>query len=195
MSNKQLRHGRPSLLLANRDPGDTDEEAYDKALAKIESEPVPEFSGLRLNQRYPRKYTTICRMLAENMATAAIARACGVSPSTVTAVSMREQQCVALEREKLLSLVRAAARLSTEKLLELIPTITSARDAAICCGIAHEKALLLAGDPTEIHLNKTEQFSHQSFNQLIESLPAANVVEISSQQTPVEDPQGADKPE
>ena len=73
-----------------------------KPSLRLESGPVPEFSGFRLHQRKPRLYAAICRMLAENMATAAIARACGVSPSTVTAVSLREQPVVELEREKLL---------------------------------------------------------------------------------------------
>ena len=190
MANKQLKEGRPSLLLANREAGETDEEAYERALAKIESEPVPEFSGLRLYQRYPRKYTTICRMLAENMATAAIARACGVSPSTVTAVSLREGTAVDLEREKLLSLVRSAAKLSIEKLLELLPPLTSSRDAAICAGILIERQHLLAGEPT-IRIGKEEQVSHTSFNDLLASLPHGSAVVVPNSPAQLEDKPGA----
>jgi hypothetical protein len=191
MANKQLKKGRPSLLLAHREPGDTDEEAYEKALAKLESGPVPEFSGFRLHQRDPRKYATICRMLAENMATAAIARACGVSPSTVTAVSLREGTVVDLEREKLLSLVRSAAKLSVEKLLELIPSLTSSRDAAICAGILIERQQLLAGEPTNISLSKGEQLSHQDFNSILAALPQADARVI----VPNSSDQLEDKPE
>jgi hypothetical protein len=193
--NRQIKGGRPSLLLAKREPGETEAQAYEKALAKLEAGPVPEFSGLRLYQRRPKIYATICRMLAENMATAAIARACAVSPSTVTAVSLREKIPVEMEREKLLNLVRSAAKLSIEKLLELIPSLTSSRDAAICAGILIERQQLLAGEPTNISLvNKGEQLSHASYNELLNSLPSANVVEISSQQAPVGEPKGEDKP-
>jgi hypothetical protein len=189
--NKQIKPGRPSLLLANREVGETEEEAYERALAKIESDPVPEFSGRRLFERYPRKYTTIVRMLAEDMATAAIARACGVSPSTVTAVKLREQIPQELEREKLLNLVRSAAKLSIEKLLELIPSLTSSRDAAICAGILIERQQLLAGEPTAISQTKGEQLSHVDFNTLLSQLPQADARVI----VPYSSDQLEDKPE
>ena len=171
--NKQLRPSRPSLLLANRDPGDSDEEAYEKACQALESAPVKEFSGFRLHQRDPRKYALICRMLGENLSTSMIARACGVSPHTIEAVREREKISIDLERSRLLDRVRAASRLCVERLTELIPTM-SARDAAIASGIFIEKGLLLAGEPTEIYLNKGEQPSHDDFNALLAQLPSAD---------------------
>ena len=154
--NKQIKPGRPSLLLANREPGDSDEAAYEKALAKLESGPVPEFSGLRLYQRYPRKYALACRMISENLSTSMIARALAISPHSVESIRLREGISLELERSKLLDRVRAASRLCVERLTELIPTM-SARDAAIASGIFIEKGLLLAGEPTG------DQLSHEDF--------------------------------
>jgi hypothetical protein len=172
MANKQLRAGRPSLLLANRDPGDTDERAYEKALAKIESGPMLEFSGFRLHQRHPRIYAAAVKMIAEGLSTAMIARALGVSQNTVQAVRLREP--VELEKTRFLDLVRNASRLCVERLCELIPTM-SARDASIASGIMLEKSLLLAGEATSITLKKDEQsLAHQDFNAILNSLPQAN---------------------
>jgi hypothetical protein len=190
--NKQVKPGKLSLLLANREANETDASVYEKAIVKIETGPVPEFSGLRLFQRKPRVYAAIVRMLAENLSTSMIARALAVSPSTVEAVRLREGVCQDIERGRLLDLTKSASRLCIERLIELTPTM-SARDAAIAYGITCEKGLLLAGEPVNITLNKSEQLSHQSFNDLLSQLPSANVIEVSPQQAP--DPQGADKPE
>ena len=183
---KQLKHGRPSLLLANRDPADTDEEAYEKACQALESAPVKEFSGYRLFQRYPQKYGLICKLIAEGVATARIARACEVSVHTIEAVRLREQIPVELEKIRLSDLARSTARLCLERLGELIGEM-NARDAAVSFGIASEKALLLAGDPISISLTKSEQLSHDDFNALLAQLPSANARVIPDSAGEVED--------
>jgi hypothetical protein len=171
------------LLLANRDPADNDEEAYEKALAKIESGPLLEFSGRRLFERKPKIYAAICKAIAEGLSTAMIARAFGVSQNTVQAVRLREP--TELEKTRILELVRSASRLCVERVLELAPTMT-ARDASIASGIMLEKALLLSGEATSITLNKNEEsLSHEDFNALLNSLPAepsqADVIEIGAE--------------
>ena len=186
MANKQIRPGRPSLLLANREPGNTDEEAYEAALAKIESGPVPEYSGFRLHQRHPRIYAAICRMVGEGMSTSQIARALGVSPHTVQAVRGREP--VELEKGRLSELARSTSRLCLERLAELVPEMAP-RDLAIAAGICVEKAALLANEPTSINLNKDEQVLHADFNAMLAALPTANARVIPDSAAEVEDKQ------
>ena len=172
MANRQIREGRPSLLLADAEPGDTLEQAYEKALAKIESGPAPEFSGRRLFERDPRRYAAIVKAIAEGLGTNMIANAFGVSHNTVQAVRLREP--LELEKTRLLDLVKSTSRLCLERLAELIPTM-SPRDAAIASGILIEKSLLLSGEATSITLNKNEEsLAHQSFNDLLASLPQAD---------------------
>jgi hypothetical protein len=195
MANKQLRPGRQSLILANREPGDTDEEAYEKALAKLESGPVKEFSGARLHQQAPRTYALAVRLIAEGLPVSRIARALGVSHHTIEAIRKRECVSVEAERSRLIELTKSASRLCIERLIEMIPEM-SPRDVSVAYGITVEKSLLLSGDPVFISATKNEQLSHQSFNQLLESLPQANVIEVgSSQQAPVLEPKVEDRNE
>jgi hypothetical protein len=184
MSNKQLRPGRPSLLLANRDPEDTDEQAYEKALAKLEGGPLPEYSGYRLHQRDPRRYAMACRMISEGLSTSMISRALAISPHTVQAIRLREP--VELEKGRLSDLARSTSRLCLERLAELVPEMAP-RDLAIAAGICVEKAALLANEPTSINLNKDEQMSHISFNDILDQLPQANASVISDSASEVED--------
>jgi hypothetical protein len=176
--NRQLRAGRPSLLLANRDPADTEEQAYEKALAEIESGPLPEFSGYRLHQRDPRKYALACRLISEGLATSRIARALAISPHTVQAVRLRENVPVELEKGRLCDLARSTSRLCLERLAEMVPEMAP-RDLAIAAGICIDKAALLANEPTSINLNKGEQLSHLDFNTLLSQLPQADARVIS----------------
>jgi hypothetical protein len=192
MANKQIKEGRQSLLLADRDPADSDDAACEKALAKLEEGPVKEFSGARLFLRAPRTYAIAIRMIAEGLPIYRIARALGVSTHTLESIKKREGVSTEIEKTRLLDLSRSASQLCLEKLIDLIPEM-SPRDLSIAYGITCEKSLLLAGDPTSITLTQNEHLSHQSFNQLLEQLPSANVVEISSQQAPVEEPKLEDR--
>ena len=173
MANKQLRKGRPSLLLAKREPGDSDEEAYEKACQALESAPSRNSQAFAFINATLENMHLFVECWRENLSTSMIVRACGVSPHTIEAVREREKISIDLERSRLLDRVRAASRLCLERLTELIPTM-SARDAAIASGISIEKGLLLAGEPTEIHLNKGEQLDHMSFNALLAQLPRAD---------------------
>ena len=46
-------------------------------------------------------------------------------------------------------------------------------------GIATEKMLLLSGEPSVI-IGKEEQLTHRLFNELLDALPTANVIEVAS---------------
>ena len=94
-------------------------------------EATGEFSGERLLARRPEVYRAICRMSAEGLSMSAMARALGVSRNTVAAVQEREQFPIEQQKKELLKNVRTAARLSVERVVELVPSINNAKDAAI----------------------------------------------------------------
>jgi hypothetical protein len=111
-------------------------------------EATGEFSGERLLARRPEVYRAICRMSAEGLSMSAMARALGVSRNTVAAVQDREQISIEQHKKELLKNMRTAARLSVERVIELIPTINSAKDAAIVNAVMVDKMQLLSGEAT-----------------------------------------------
>jgi hypothetical protein len=178
MANKQLRK-RPSLLLADQQAGQSIEEAYEAALAKLEAEPVKEFSAEWLYRKKPQIYALIVKMLAEGLSMRAISRACGVSQHSLEAIKLREGYSIEAERQKLLQLTRLASRVSIERLIELMPEM-SPRDLAIAYGITVEKAQLLAGEPTSITLTQEDTIRHADFNALLACIPSANAKVIET---------------
>ena len=98
-------------------------------------EATGEFSGERLLARRPEVYRAICRMSAEGLSMSAMARALGVSRNTVAAVQDREQFPIEQQKKELLKNVRTAARLSVERVVELVPSINNAKDAAIVAAV------------------------------------------------------------
>lgn len=107
-----------------------------------------EFTGERLHRDRPGVYAAIVRMAAEGLSISATARALGVSRNTVCAVREREGISVEQERKELLKDLRKASRLGVEKVLELMPDLKSAKDAAITAAVMLDKMQLLSGEAT-----------------------------------------------
>ena len=111
-------------------------------------EATGEFSGERLLSRRPEVYRAILSMSAEGLSVSAMARAFGVSRNTIAAVQHREGFSIEHLKKELLRNVRTAARLSVERVVELVPSITSAKDAAIVAAVMVDKLQLLSGEAT-----------------------------------------------
>ena len=137
-----------------------------------------EFTGERLLTRRPDAYRAVVRMAAEGLSISATARALGVSRNTVAAVREREGFTIEQDKKELLRDVRRAARLSVERAIELIPTINSAKDAAIVAAVMVDKGQLLAGEAT----SRVERVD-ASEDKLREMLAALPVLEAEVLQT------------
>jgi hypothetical protein len=111
-------------------------------------EAVGEFTGERLLARKPEVYRAIVRMLAEGLSGSSIARACQVSRNTVAAVREREGISIEQQKKELLATIRRGSQVAAERVVELIPHIQSAKDAAITLAVLVDKAQLLAGEAT-----------------------------------------------
>lgn len=107
-----------------------------------------EFTGERLHRDRPEVYRAVVRMAAEGLSISATARALGVSRNTVCAVREREGFSIEQEKKELLRDFRRAQRLSVEKVIELLPEVKSAKDAAIVAAVMTDKAQLLSGEAT-----------------------------------------------
>lgn len=107
-----------------------------------------EFTGERLFRDRPGVYAAIVRMMAEGMSISATARALGVSRNTVCAVRDREGFSIEQDKKELLRDLRRAGRLSVEKVIELLPDVKSAKDAAITAAVMLDKQQLLSGEAT-----------------------------------------------
>lgn len=138
-----------------------------------------EFSGERLLARRPEVYRAICRMSAEGLSMSAMARALGVSRNTVAAVQDREQFPIEQQKKELLKNVRTAARLSVERVVELVPSINNAKDAAIVAAVMVDKLQLLSGEATA-RVERVE-VSQDKLSEMLASLPVleAEVVQVT----------------
>jgi hypothetical protein len=132
-------------------------------------EATGEFSGERLLTRRPEVYRAICRMSAEGLSMSAMARALGVSRNTVAAVQEREGISIEQHKKELLRNVRTAARLSVERVVELVPTINNAKDAAIVAAVMVDKLQLLSGEATA-RVERVE-VSQDKLAEMLASLP------------------------
>jgi len=132
-------------------------------------EGVGEFTGERLLARRPDAYQAIIRMSAEGLSISAQARALGVSRNTVCAVRDREGFSIEQDKKDLLRDVRRAARLSVERAIELVPSITSAKDAAIVAAVMVDKMQLLSGEATA-RVERVE-VSQDKLAEMLASLP------------------------
>jgi hypothetical protein len=132
-------------------------------------EATGEFSGERLLVRRPEVYRAICRMSAEGLSMSAMARALGVSRNTVAAVQDREQISIEQHKKELLRNVRTAARLSVERVVELVPSINNAKDAAIVAAVMVDKLQLLSGEATA-RVERVE-VSQDKLAEMLASLP------------------------
>ena len=111
-------------------------------------EAVGEFTGERLLARRPETYRAVVRMLAEGLSGSSIARACQVSRNTVAAVREREGYSIEQSKKELLATIRRGSQVAAERVVELIPHIQNAKDAAITLAVLVDKAQLLAGEAT-----------------------------------------------
>jgi transposase-like protein len=107
-----------------------------------------DFTGERLFRDRPGVYAAVVRMCAEGMSISATARALGVSRNTVCAVRDREGFSIEQDKKELLRDLRRAGRLSVEKVIELLPDVKSAKDAAITAAVMIDKQQLLSGEAT-----------------------------------------------
>ncbi|MFZ4777507.1 MAG: hypothetical protein ACOYM3_19230 [Terrimicrobiaceae bacterium] len=152
-----------------------EEQAYEAA------ERRGEWTLERLRVRRPEILVLIARMCAEGLSTLSIARACQVSPNTVTAVRRLEQKSIDEHKQELLTMTRSAARLTLERVIECAPTMKPG-EASVAFGIVTEKMLLLGGEATTIVGTASDKMKHADFNDLISSLPQADahVIEMGS---------------
>ena len=132
-------------------------------------EAVGEFTGERLLARRPEAYRAVVSMAAEGLSISATARALSVSRNTVTAVREREGISIEQEKKELLRDVRRAARLSVERAIELVPSINSAKDAAIVAAVMVDKMQLLSGEATS-RIEKVE-VCQDKLSEMLASLP------------------------
>jgi hypothetical protein len=142
-------------------------------------EAAGEFTGERLLARRPEAYRAVVSMAAEGLSISATARALSVSRNTVTAVREREGISIEQEKKELLRDVRRAARLSVERAIELVPSINSAKDAAIVAAVMVDKMQLLSGEATA-RIEKVE-VSQDKLSEMLASLPVleAEVVPLT----------------
>lgn len=132
-------------------------------------EATGEFSGERLLARRPEVYRAILSMSAEGLSVSAMARAFGVSRNTIAAVQEREGFSIEQHKKELLRNVRTAARLSVERVVELVPSINSAKDAAIVAAVMVDKLQLLSGEATA-RVEKIE-VSQDKLSEMLAGLP------------------------
>ena len=132
-------------------------EAMDAALFAAEETGAggrsPEFTGARLFSQKPETYQAIVALSAEGLGVLRIARLLHVSPNTVLAVRAREPREVDIEKRRIATLTREAARMTVEAILDQLQDpvqveMMSLKDRAITFGILAEKAELLSGGPT-----------------------------------------------
>jgi hypothetical protein len=142
-------------------------------------EAAGEFTGERLLARRPEAYRAVVSMAAEGLSISATARALSVSRNTVTAVREREGISIEQEKKELPRDVRRAARLSVERAIELVPSINSAKDAAIVAAVMVDKMQLLSGEATS-RVEKVE-VCQDKLSEMLASLPVleAEVVPLT----------------
>jgi transposase-like protein len=139
-----------------------------------------EFTGERLFRDRPGIYAAVVRMAAEGQSISATARALGVSRNTVCAVRDREGISIEQDKKELLKDLRKASRLSVEKVIELLPSVKAAKDAAITAAVMLDKYQLLSGEATS-RVERVEAKPDQ-VKAFLDALPVvdAEVLEVIS---------------
>lgn len=158
----------------------------EEALQKLEA--TGEFTGERLAERQAGKYQLIVELITEGtLSEAQIAKAVRVSRNTVSAVRKRQGIPIEQVKERIKRNVREALLATSERVLELAPTM-NARDAIIATGVLAEKDALLNGDATVIVRHENEKAKHADFNSLLDALPTANAHVVEPMGSPGEPP-------
>jgi len=143
-----------------------------------------EFTGERLFRDRPAVYAAAVRMIAEGQSISATARALGISRNTVAAVRDREGVSIEQDKKELLRDLRRASRLGVEKVIELLPDVKSAKDAAITAAVMLDKQQLLSGEATS-RVERVEARPDQ-VKAFLDALPVveAEVLEVVSTGVP-----------
>ena len=118
-----------------------------------ESGESPEFTGARLFSARPETYKAIVALSAEGLGAIRIGKILHVSPNTVLAVRAREPEKLDIEKNRVATLSRAAARMCVEAIIEMLANPEdvkklSLKELGIVHGILIEKSELLSGSPT-----------------------------------------------
>ena len=154
----------------------------DLEFEKVEA--LGEFTGERLVSRRPETYRAIVRMLAEGLSGSSIARACQVSRNTVAAVREREGYSIEQSKKELLATIRRGSQIAAERVVELLPHIQNAKDAAITLAVLVDKAQLLSGEATS-RVEKVE-VNQDKLAEMLASLPV-----LEAEVVPVTGPHGS----
>jgi hypothetical protein len=154
----------------------------DLEFEKVEA--LGEFTGERLVARRPETYRAIVRMLAEGLSGSSIARACQVSRNTVAAVREREGYSIEQSKKELLATIRRGSQIAAERVVELLPHIQNAKDAAITLAVLVDKAQLLSGEATS-RVEKVE-VNQDKLAEMLASLPV-----LEAEVLPVTGPHGS----
>lgn len=155
----------------------------DLQFEKVEA--LGEFTGERLLSRRPETYRAIVRMLAEGLSGSSIARACQVSRNTVAAVREREGYSIEQSKKELLATIRRGSQIAAERVVELLPSINNAKDAAITLAVLVDKAQLLSGEATS-RVEKVE-VSQDKLSEMLACLPV-----LEAEVLPVTGPSGSE---
>ena len=153
-------------------------------LAADKLEALGEFSGERLIARRPEVYRAIVKMLAEGLSGSSIARACQVSRNTVAAVQEREGFSIEQAKKELLATIRRGSQIAAERVVELLPHLNSAKDAAITLAVLVDKAQLLSGEATA-RVERVE-VCQDKLSEMLASLPV-----LDAEVVPVTGPSGS----
>jgi hypothetical protein len=154
----------------------------DLEFEKVEA--LGEFTGERLVARRPETYRAIVRMLAEGLSGSSIARACQVSRNTVAAVREREGYSIEQSKKELLATIRRGSQIAAERVVELLPHIQNAKDAAITLAVLVDKAQLLSGEATS-RVEKVE-VNQDKLSEMLASLPV-----LEAEVLPITGPHGS----
>lgn len=147
MNDSLIKQDESQLRLFGSDQMDT------SFFSEDESRESPEFTGARLFSTRPDTYRSIISLSAEGIGVLRIARILHVSPSTVLAVRSREPEKLEIEKNRVATLSREAARMCVEAILDALADPEqikdlSIKDLGIVHGILVEKSELLSGSPT-----------------------------------------------
>jgi hypothetical protein len=163
---------------------------FEEDLGAEKLEATGEFTGERLLARRPDVYRAVVRMAAEGQSISATARALSVSRNTVAAVREREGISIEQEKKELLRDVRRAARMSVERAIELVPSINSAKDAAIVAAVMVDKMQLLSGEATT-RVERVE-VNQDKLSEMLAALPVLDAEVVPTGLTPSAPEQKAD---
>jgi hypothetical protein len=127
------------------------------------------YSGRGLLRHRPEIYKAVVRALNEGIGLTQIAKAFGVSPSTVYAVREREYRPNWQDKTRIKKMVRKLANFTLERIEEELPTLPADK-LPVLMGILIDKMQALDGEPGSI-VEHRQTVTLQSWTDLVASLP------------------------